>query len=78
MSAVGRFRGYRQRAWPLFYSASTFSSDPESYEGNRRQGLLILREQADLIKELFEALKLKATARPTKAAEIVCGKALRR
>lgn len=39
---------------------------------------MILREQADLIKELFEALKLKATARPTKAAEIVCGKALRK
>lgn len=39
---------------------------------------MILREQADLIKELFEALNLKATARPTKAAERVCGKALRR
>lgn len=39
---------------------------------------MILREQADLIKELSEVLKLKATARPTKAAEIVCGKALRK
>lgn len=39
---------------------------------------MILREQADLIKELFEAVKLKAAARPTKAAEIACGKALRR